>query len=336
MSELEQAVDALFDRPPTGGVSLALVAMVDGEVVAERYGTQPANDFQAEQPIAADSTLISWSMAKSLAHAAVGLLVGDGMLDPDAPAPVPEWAGSPKATIRLIDLLEMRPGLHWVEDYEDAATSTCMHMLFGDGQTDMAAYAAGLELESPPGTAWLYSSGTTNIVSRIVGDVVGGGPGGDPAARQAAMEGFLRDRLFAPAGMASAAPKFDGAGTFVGSSYVHATARDFARFGELYRNDGVAADGTRVLPAGWTDHARTQIATDPDSGFGYGRHWWTWPDYPGSLAAHGYEGQFTLVVPDRDLTLVHLGKTPAVERPGLVALLRDVVEAVPAVAADGS
>ena len=86
------------------------------------------------------------------------------------------------------------------------------------------------------------------------------------------MERFLRERLFEPAGMTSAVPKFDDAGTFVGSSYVYATARDFARFGELYRNDGLAADGTRVLQSGWTDHARTWAARDGENGCDYGRH----------------------------------------------------------------
>jgi CubicO group peptidase (beta-lactamase class C family) len=140
---------------------------------------------------------------------------------------------------------------------------------------------------------------------------VAGGPGGPPAERARATGDFLRHRLFEPCGMTSATPSFDGAGDFVGSSFVHATARDFARFGELYRHDGVTGLGAeeRLLPVGWLDHARTQVATDPETGFGYGRHWWLWPQFPGSLACHGYEGQFTLVVPDGELVLVHLGKT---------------------------
>ena len=115
---------------------------------------------------------------------------------------------------------------------------------------------------------------------------------------------------------------------------MYATARDFARFGELYRNDGVAADGARVLPAGWRDHAATYVATDPDGGMEYGRHWWRWPDLPGSFACHGYEGQYTLVVPDRELVVVHLGKSPSEQRPPLLAALRRIVAAVPASAPD--
>jgi CubicO group peptidase (beta-lactamase class C family) len=262
-------------------------------------------------------------MAKSITHAAVGILVGEGRLDPAAPAPVPEWQGTPKAAITLQHLLNMRPGLEFVEDYVDDSVSHCLEMLYGAGKDDMAGYAAGLPLIHAPGAVWNYSSGTTNIVSRIVGDVVCGA-GGD---RQASMEAFLRDRLFGPAGMHSAIPKFDTAGTFVGSSYVYATARDFARFGELYRNDGLAADGTRVVPAGWAAHASTFSAHDPEGEFDYGAQWWLWPDFAGSLACHGYEGQYIVVLPDRELVVVHLGKSPAALRPVVNDRLRDIFHA---------
>ncbi|MEY4173268.1 MAG: hypothetical protein RI900_433 [Actinomycetota bacterium] len=313
------ASDELFDRDPDLGRTLALVVMQSGEVVFERYGTQPDTDFGPGGPVTADTTLISWSMAKSITHAAVGLLVGDGLLDPSAPAPVASWAGTPKAAITLQQLLEMRSGLQFVEDYVDGSVSHVIEMLFGEGSGDVAGYAAALPLEHEPGTVWSYSSGTTNIIARIVGDVVGGGAEG--------MEAFLRDRLFLPAGMHSAIPKFDPAGTFIGSSFVFATARDFARFGELFRNDGVAADGTRVLPAGWAEHARTWASYDSESDYHYGAQWWGWPEFPGSLACHGYEGQYTLVVPDRELVVVHLGKWPEAVRAPLRPLLARIVAA---------
>ncbi len=329
MRALEEAIDRLVARDRSEGITLALLVQRGGDVVAERYGVQPGNEFEPEQTVTAESTLISWSMAKSITHAAVGILVGDGLLDVAAPAAVPEWAGTDKAQITLLDLLEMRPGLRFVEDYVDGDTSNCIEMLFGGTNPSFAAYAAALPLEHPPGAVWNYSSGTTNIVSRIVGDVVHGTTGGTPDERRASMESFLHDRLFAPTGMTSAIPKFDDAGTFVGSSYVYATARDFARFGELYRHDGVAdlGRGQRVLPAGWTDHARTQVATDPENGLGYGRHWWLWPQYPGSLACHGYEGQYTIVVPDRELVVVHLGKTVADAQPRLREHLAAIIDA---------
>lgn len=321
---MQDFVDAIFDRPADQGISLAMVVVHRGQVVAERYGTQPANDFEPETEIGPGSTLISWSTAKSMVHAACGILVADGLLDLEAPAPVPEWAGTDKERITLVDLLEMRPGLRFVEDYVDGELSHCLSMLFGDGAADHAAYAAALPLDHEPGTVWNYSSGTTNIICRILGDIVGGGREG--------MEAFLRDRLFGPAGMMSAIPKFDDAGTWVGSSYVYATARDFARFGELYRHDGVTADGERILPEGWADHGRTFAAHEPvdgvASGFDYGRHWWMWPDHPGSIAAHGYEGQYVVVIPGRELTVVHLGKTPVEQRPHVVAGIDALIRSV--------
>jgi CubicO group peptidase (beta-lactamase class C family) len=324
-------IDELFARPDDEGHSLALVVQQRGEIVAERYGAQPANDCQPAIDIDADSTLISWSMAKSITHAAVGILVGDGLVALGAPAAVPEWAGTAKETITLVDLLEMRSGLRFVEDYVDDVSSDCIEMLFGDSGPSHAEYAANLPLEHEPGSVWNYSSGTTNIIARIVGDVVHceatGSVDGTPAEREASMRTFLRERLFGPTGMDSAEPKFDGAGTFVGSSYVYATARDFAKFGELYRFDGVAdlGRGRRVLPVGWTEHAREQTATDAEADFGFGRHWWTWPEFPGSLACHGYLGQRIVVVPERQLVLVHLGITDIAAAPALRGRLRDLM-----------
>jgi CubicO group peptidase (beta-lactamase class C family) len=317
---VEDRIDDIFGRPSELGITLALVVLQRGDVIAERYGTSPDTPFGPGRPVDADTRLVSWSTAKSIVHAAVGVLVKDGAIDPAAPAAVPAWMGTDKERITVLDLLEMRPGLRFVEDYVDAGTSHCIDMLFGSGSDDHAAYAADLPLDHPPGTFWNYSSGTTNIICRIVGDLVGGG--------ESAMRAFLHDRLFGPIGMESAEPDFDKAGTWVGSSYVHATASDFACFGEMYRNDGIV-DGARILPEGWVDHGRTFVAHDPadglPGGFDYGRHWWMWPEFPGSIAAHGYEGQYIVVVPDRELVVVHLGKTDASVRNALIAQLHELV-----------
>ena len=334
VEQVDAVLGRLFARPGDQGVSLAAVVMHGGDVVAERFGTRPANAFAASEPIGPDSTLISWSTAKSMTHAAVGVLVGDGLIDLDGPAPVAEWAGTEKSSITLLDLLEMRSGLRFVEDYVDGETSHCIGMLFGEGASDHAAYAAALPLDHEPGTVWNYSSGTTNIIGRVIGDVLSGASGHAVSSeeRRLVTERFLMDRLFIPIGMRSAKPSFDLAGNWVGSSYVHATARDFAEFGELYRNDGVTRSGERILPVGWADHGRTQVAVDGDSdddgvgGFGYGRHWWTWRRYPGSMAAHGYEGQYVVVVPDRDLVVVHLGKTPAAHRSLVARSIAEIVD----------
>jgi CubicO group peptidase (beta-lactamase class C family) len=254
------------------------------------------------------------------------VLVGDGLLDVDAPAPVAEWAGTPKAAITTLQLLEMRSGLRFVEDYVDDQVSHCIEMLFGESGPSHAAYAAALPLDHEPGTHYSYSSGTTNIVARIIGDIVVGSPGGRPEQRRQAVESFLHERIFGPVGMTSALPKFDAAGDFVGSSYVYATALDFAKFGELYRHDGVTASGQRILPVGWSDHAATPVSHDDENGCDYGRHWWMWPEVPGSSACHGHEGQYIVVVPDRELVVVHLGKTDAAMAPQLRARLRQIID----------
>ena len=229
VDRLDGHIDRCVHDADEFGMTLALVVVHGGRIVRERYG--PETD--------ADTTLISWSMAKSITHALVGLLVEDGRLELSAPAPIGAWSYDERAEITLQQLLEMSSGLEFVEDYVDAGVSHVIEMLFGSGIDDHAAYASAFPLVAPPGTVWNYSSGTTNIVAKIAGDAIGGGRDGT--------EKYLRDRLFGPLGMTSATPKFDTAGTFVGSSYVYATARDFARFGYLYLRDGWW-DGRRLLP----------------------------------------------------------------------------------------
>ncbi len=289
--------------------SLACVVMVGDEVVAERYGPG----------LGPESTLLSWSMAKSVTHALVGIVVGEGRLDVASPAPVPEWAepGDPRHRITVDDLLAMRPGLSFVEDYVDDAVSDCIDMLFGAGTGDMGAYAAAKPLHAEPDTVFNYSSGTTNIVCRVLADLVGRGP---------AMEAWMRAVLFEPVGMTSASPKFDDSGVFVGSSYLYATARDFARFGSLYRDDGCVG-GRRILPEGWVTHG-TALRSRDDDGSGYGAHWWVWDEPVGAFCAQGYEAQRTLVVPDSDLVVVRLGKTPTERAPRVDAWLQRIVACV--------
>jgi CubicO group peptidase (beta-lactamase class C family) len=294
------------------GMTLALVVVHGGRIVRERYG--PETD--------ADTTLISWSMAKSITHALVGLLVEDGRLELSAPAPIGAWSYDERAEITLQHLLEMTSGLEFVEDYVDAGVSHVIEMLFGSGIDDHAAYASAFPLVAPPGTVWNYSSGTTNIVAKIAGDAIGGG--------RDSTEKYLRDRLFGPLGMASATPKFDTVGTFVGSSYVYATARDFARFGYLYLRNGWW-DGRRLLPSDWVDHAATPVlAPIPvDERHGYGAHWWLWRRDPRTIAALGYEGQRTIVARDRDLVVVRLGTSAAERHPALDDVLDEIVGCFP-------
>ena len=181
-----------------------------------------------------------------------------------------------------------------------------------------AKYAADRPLAAPPGTRFNYSSGTSNIISAVVARQVGPG---EPYAQ------FLHERLFGPIGMTSAIPELDEAGTWVGSSYVRATARDFARFGLLYLRDGVW-ENRRILPAGWVDHGRRPRSVDPDDGMVHGAHWWVVGDEHGSFWASGYSGQSLLVCPGLDLIVVRLGDTPTERGEDLRRWRADVVGAV--------
>ena len=310
-------LDHLCMDTSLNGETLALVVVHRGRLVAERYAPS----------VSTTTPLISWSMAKSITDALVGMCVQDGVVDVDSPVAVEAWRDDERSTITMQHLLEMRSGLRWIEDYVDGETSDVIAMLFGSGKADHAAYATACPLAAPPGSTWLYSSGTTNVITRILGDLLG-----DTAGSHEHMDRLLQ-RLFGALGMV-AEPRFDATGTFVGSSYVFASARDFARFGYLYLRDGVWGD-ERLLPQGWVDHARRQHVIDADSGLGYGSHWWTLPDEPDALVAAGYEGQHIVVCPSRDLVVVRLGKTPADLRATLLASLRRLVAAFPATGGRG-
>lgn len=322
---MDGALDELFGvRGEPAGVSLAALVVHRGRIVRERYGHQPDTLFGPGGPVDRNTTLISWSMAKSITHALVGILVNDGriesQIDIDSPVNVPEWSNSPRASITMGDLLRMRDGLDFVEDYvideSGNVASDVIAMLFGEGTDDVAAYARSRPAKHAPGSVWSYSSGTTNIICSLLGELVGG---------QDRMRAFIEDRLFAPLGMSSATPRFDTAGTFIGSSYVYATARDFARFGYLYLRGGRWVD-RQVVPSSWVDTAHHMHAVDPENGHGYSWHWWNWNARPETMAALGYEGQRIIVDPTRDLVVVHLGKWVADTQPELDRHLTSIVE----------
>jgi CubicO group peptidase (beta-lactamase class C family) len=310
-ARLEALLEHALGRQTTEdlGETHAVVVVQGGRLVLERYG--PGHG-------AAD-TLPSWSMAKSMTHALVGLAVGDGLLDIHAPADVPEWSaeGDPRGAITLDLLLRMSSGLNFVEEYRPDRPSDVIEMIWESGKADVAHYAAEKPLEHAPGSFWYYSSGTTNIVSRCVSRAVG--------AHGPDFEAWMRRRLFEPLGMTSAIPKFDEAGTFIGSSFCFCTARDFARFGTLYLRDGIW-EGRRLLPAGWVDYARTQTWQQPNDDGPYGAHWWLDTGGPGSFAALGFGGQFIVVVPELDLVAVRSGDTPLEHKLNVKAWVGELVD----------
>jgi CubicO group peptidase (beta-lactamase class C family) len=298
---LEKAVDEVFTDEERYGTTYAVAVVQGGRLLLERYGGALPHFDRPPEPVEPDTPLLSWSMAKSVLHAAVGVLVGDGLLSLDAPPGVPGWDDD-RATITLDQLLQMRDGLRWAEDYVDAGVSDVIEMLFGSGKDDVAGYAEARPLAHEPGTVFNYSSGTSNIVAAIVGRVVGPGE----ATRE-----FLLDRVLRPIGMRSADPRLDEAGTFVGSSFVYATAQDWARFGLLHLRDGMW-EGIRLLPEGWVDHGRLVRSVDPEDGGLYGAHWWIdqLDTDRGTFRASGYEGQMVAICPALDAIVVRLGHTP--------------------------
>jgi CubicO group peptidase (beta-lactamase class C family) len=214
----------------------------------------------------------------------------------------------------------MSSGLAFVEEYVPDHPSDVIEMLFGRGRDDVAGFAASFPLAHPPARFFHYSSGATNIVSRCLARAVG--------ASGAAFEAFMRRRLFEPLGMRSAKPRFDAAGTFIGSSFCFATPRDFARFGLLYLRGGVW-EGRRLLSRSWIDYARTPTFQQPggDIDGPYGAHWWLDLAGAGSFSANGYDGQYIVLCPDRDLVIVRHGATSVAAQPALKAWLSDLAAA---------
>jgi CubicO group peptidase (beta-lactamase class C family) len=239
--------------------------------------------------------------------ALVGVAVEEGRLALHAPAPVPEWSdpGDPRHAITLDQLLRASSGLAFDEHY--GTTNDVSRMLFTE--PDTGAFAARSPLAAPPDTVWSYSSGTSNLIARMLRDAFD--------RDLAAMVRWSRERFFGPAGLTSAYLEPDASGTFVASSFAFMTARDWARFGELHRRDGVW-NGRRVLPEGWVRYVTTPTPAAPEGI--YGAHWWLnagdpadparrmWPKVPrDAYAARGHSGQYVVVVPSAKLVVVRLG-----------------------------
>src|SRR6185503_4555473 len=230
--ELRPVLDRAFaePNPERPRRTRAVVVVRDGRIVAERY----APGFTKETPI------LGWSMTKTMINALVGILVKEGRLSVDRPAPVPEWRDSsdPRHAITLDHLLRMSSGLEFDESAWNPISDVTVMLL---GRPDAGLYAARKGLAAEPGTHWQYSSGTTNIISRAIRSVIGD---------EAAYADFPRQALFNRLQMSSALIETDASGAFIGSSFGYATARDWARLGMLYVNDGVG-EGQRILPEGW-------------------------------------------------------------------------------------
>ncbi|THU41480.1 serine hydrolase [Niastella caeni] len=288
----------------------AFLVVYDGKIVGEQY----APGFNK------NSVMLGWSMSKSLTAAVIGVLVKEGKLDPNAPAPVPEWKHTAKEKITLRQLLQQTSGLAFTEDYSSPSEAT--DMLFKRG--DMGAFTATLPLKFQPGTIFNYSSGNANILSRIIRHTVGDA---DYAA-------FPYQALFHKINMYSVVLEPDASGTYIGSSYSYATARDFARFGLLYYYNGTW-NGEQILPANWVKETVQPAAANQQQRYGYqfwlngldekdpGKRWF--PDAPADMFfADGFGGQNIFIIPSKKLVIVRLGVHTIDEN----KYLREVIRAV--------
>ena len=302
--KLARAVDVLFSAEDTGETRAVLV-LYNGRIVAERYA-----------PGCHENTrFISWSMAKTVTGVMIGELVADGRLRLDESVPIPAWqrSGDPRGEITLRQLLQMRSGLRHTEAGDPPYESDEVRMLFLDGRDNMAAYAEAQPLEADPGSKFEYSSATTVILADLAARSLTTST--DPAVRIQVVRDYLRTRLFEPLGMKSMIPEFDAAGTLIGGSLIHGSARDWARFGEFLRNDG-AVKGAQIVPSAWIDFMTASSPISP----GYGGQLWLnraapgadqqWPGAPAStFSMNGHLGQFVVVSRQHGVTVVRLGKT---------------------------
>lgn len=319
---LARAIDALFADQDDIGQTRAAIVLRNGRRIAERYA--PGVD--------ANTRLLSWSMAKCVTGVMIGQLVSDGRLRLDEGVPIPAWQrpGDPRGEITLRQLLQMRSGLRHTEAGLPAHTSDEVRMLFLDGRDDMAAYAEAQPLEAEPGRKFEYSTATSLILADLAARVLSGS--GDASTRRKAVSEYLHTRLFEPARMNSAMAEFDAAGTLIGGSMIHATARDWVRFGEFLLNKG-AVKGAQIVPVSWITFMTRPSPRNP----AYGAHVWLnrrrsqdepplFADAPGSvIACQGHLGQYIIVSPSQNLVVVRLGHTPDRKRPELEARLGKLV-----------
>lgn len=304
--KLDSIARSLVDRQEYNGTPFAFVVVHNGQLVAERY----RNGFNKK------SRLLSWSMGKSITNALVGILVDSGIVDINAPLPFEEWQNDGRSKITLNNLMQMQSGLQWNESY---GSKSDVNIMLHEEQ-DMGLYAMNKSLTSIPGLIFKYSSGSTNIVCRYIKSLFSS----DSAYYDLAM-----NKLFAKIGINNAVFEVDMSGTLIGSSYVYATARDYARFGLLYLNDGIFC-GDTILPQGWVEYTSTPAVASAGE---YGSFFWLntekkLPDVPTDMfSCNGHDGQQIYIIPSKSLVVVVLGYSP---RPDNMVdfnrLLKDIIE----------
>lgn len=328
--ETSISLDALIKDPALAGPGARAIVVVDhGRIVGEYYGPG----------FAPDTPLLGWSMTKTVMAGVIGLLIKDGKLSLDQAG---FWTGNDgREKIRLKDLLAMSSGLRWNEAYGTVSDVTSMLYL----QPDMAGFARSQPLAHPPGEEWLYSSGTALILSRIAQDALAPG---QPVPQQD-LATFIKARLFDPVGITTAIIEPGEHGTLVGSSYMYATARDWARYALFLLRDGVW-QGEELLPPGYVTMMATPVEASRGQ-YGMGQTW-LWgseavtpgvnPDAafgipPDTFWMSGHDGQSVCVIKSRQLLIVRLGLTPDADGYTAQRLVQAVLHATqPATGAESS
>ena len=252
----------------------------------------------------------TWSVAKSIAATLVGVTVHKGQIDVNAPLVRDEWANDARKEITVDHLLRMASGR-----YSDTPGNRT-DPLYAGGST-VEETATDWPLIHKPGTVYRYANNDTLMAVKAITDRT---DDFDPAA------------FFKAVGMNGTVAETDWAGDYILSSQVWTTADDLAKLGELYLNDGVLPDGTRILPEGWLEYVSTPSGPQPDGPFGYGAGWWLMNKTEGvpsdTIAAMGNRGQYLVIVPSMDLVIVRRGEDIVGTRFDIAAFVKDVVAAV--------
>jgi len=301
MVNLTKVVERAFSEPDVEKPrwTRAIVVVYRGKIIAESYAPD----------ITKDTAHIGWSMSKSVTSALIGILIGQDKLSLDKRAPIEEWstAGDRRRRITLKNLLQMSSGLGFIGS-SSASVNDTSKMLFD--VKDAGRYATGISLAHEPGH-WEYANGNTVILNEIIQRTLGNEKNSV----------FPRKALFNKIGMRSAVINLDPSGAHIGSVFMYASARDWARFGLLYLNDGVW-EGERILPKDWVAFTLTPISSFTKESGGYGAQFWTnkpydekngklkWPAVPiDAFYLGGHQGQYVVIIPSRQLIVVRLGMT---------------------------
>ncbi|MEM7079793.1 MAG: serine hydrolase [Pseudomonadota bacterium] len=291
--DVQTALEQWRERDNAAGLDTrALVVTHNGVLVAEAYAAGTG----------ADTPLLGWSMGKSLTSIMLGNLVLREELDLTDKPVFAAWAQDDRRDISLTHLLNMTSGLDFAEVYAPGSDAT--HMLFT--ATSAADVALASSLAHPPGSQFSYSSGTTNLLSRLFVQHHGG--------TQAALRALHEDLLF-PLAMHHTYLEVDPAGEFVGSSYAYLSGRDWARLGQLMLNNGVL-NGAQIVSPAWVAAAQQPNQSDNQNGYSY-QFWHNrngdqlrWPSLPeDTYAMMGNRQQRVMIIPSRKAVIVRLGWT---------------------------